>query len=72
MVCVSRRKVSELLRQSEAVPHVLRGHKVFRHLDTAVQIVYLIGTQQKESEEEEESYVTEGDTPQTVNCYKKL
>lgn len=41
VVGVSCRKVSELLRQSETVPHVLRGHKILRRLDTAVQVVYL-------------------------------
>lgn len=42
MVRVSSGQVSELLGQSETVPHVLRRHKVLRHLDTAVQVVHLM------------------------------
>lgn len=37
-------QVSELLGQSETVLHVLRRHKVLRHLDTAVQVMHLGGT----------------------------
>ena len=36
-------QVSELLGQSETVLHVLRRHKVLRHLDTAVQVMDLGG-----------------------------
>lgn len=35
--------MSELLGQSETVSHVFRRHKVFCHLDAAVQVVHLRG-----------------------------
>lgn len=41
VVCVSCGQVSELLRESETVPHMLRRHKVLCHFDTTVQVVYL-------------------------------
>lgn len=39
--------MSELLGQPEAVSHMLRRHKVFGHLDTAVQVVHLGAEEQK-------------------------
>lgn len=47
MVCVSGGEMSEFLGQSETMSHVFRRHKVLRHLDTAVQVVYLRGNMEK-------------------------
>ena len=44
---MSSGQVSELLGQSETVPHMLRRHKVLSHLDTAVQVVHLRGEEQR-------------------------
>lgn len=44
---MSSGQVSELLGQPETVPHVLRRHKVLRHLDTAVQVVHLGGKEHR-------------------------
>lgn len=35
--------MSELLGQSETVPHMFGRHKVLGHLDTAVEVVHLEG-----------------------------
>lgn len=47
MVCVSGGEMSEFLGQSETMSHVFRRHKVFCHLDTAVQVVHLRGKKKK-------------------------
>lgn len=52
MVCMSGGQVSELLGQSETVPHMLRRHKVFCHFDTAVQVVDLRGEKRARTENE--------------------
>lgn len=43
---MSSGQMSELLGQSETVPHMLRRHKVLCHLDTAVQVVHLSAKEQ--------------------------
>ena len=39
---MSVREKPELLGEAEAVIEVLRGHKVFRHLDAAVEVLDLV------------------------------
>lgn len=45
---MSSGQMSELLGQSETVPHMLRRHKVLCHLDTAVQVVHLSAKEQRQ------------------------